>query len=197
MSYSLQCDTDPAWVDCVLDNFGDFLVDHAASERKAHAAAMHFAVRYHDKPELIDHMIGLAADEIDHFHEVFRLLRERGRTLEPDEKDPYANALLKHARSSGLPRLMDRLLIGSISEYRGCERFALLSRALSERPSHPEADLADFYEQLAADDSRHRQIYLKMAREYFDNDDIESRLDELLDHEANVVRNLEARPALH
>lgn len=197
MSYSLRTETSDGWVECVLAHFEDFLVDHAASERKAHAAAMHFAVRYHDKPVLIDHMIGLASDEIDHFHEVFRLLRERGRHLQPDEKDPYANALLKHAHSSGQPRLLDRLLIGSISEYRGCERFALLSRALRDRPDHPETELADFYEQLAADDSHHRQVYMKMAREYFDESDIEPRLETLLDREAEIVDELEIRPALH
>jgi tRNA-(ms[2]io[6]A)-hydroxylase len=193
--YKLRTDTEPAWAECVLDDFETFLVDHAAEERKAGAVAKHFAVRYHDKAELIDVMLGVAREELEHFHQVFRLLRDRGCTLGADEKDPYANALLDEAHSSGERRLLDRLLIGSIAEYRGCERFALLSRKMDERGADQE--LVDFYSDLAADDSRHRTIYYEMATRYFDPERVDERLDTLLDLEAEIVDDLPVRPALH
>ena len=193
--YKIRTETDPAWAECVLDDFDTFLVDHAAEERKAGAAAKHFAVRYHDKPELIDVMLGVAREELEHFHQVFRLIRERGGTLGADEKDPYVNALLEHAWSSADQRLLDRLLIGSIVEYRGCERFAMLANKLPERGADDQ--LVEFYRGLAADDSRHRQIYYEMAQRYFDEERVEERLDEFLDLEAEIVEELPLRPALH
>lgn len=193
--YQLRFDTPDTWVQCVLEHFEDFLLDHAACERKAGSTAEHFAVRYRDKPELIDTMLEIAKEEIEHFHDVCRLLWERGCDLGPDEPDPYINPLMEEAHSSGERRLLDRLLIGSISEYRGCERFALLSRSLDERGAGSE--LVAFYEDLAADDSRHRQQYYNLARLYFEESRIEARLDTWLDCEAEVVRQLEIRPALH
>lgn len=193
--YELRAETSEAWADCVVEQFDAFLVDHAAAERKAGSVAQHFAVRYHDKPELIDAMLEVAKDELEHFHQVFRLIRRRGGQLGPDEEDPYANALLEEAQSGGPGRLLDRLVVGSISEYRGCERFALLSRRLDAEGADPE--LVDFYRGLAADDSRHRTIYIDQARRYFDDERVDGRLECFLDLEAEVVRQLEPRPALH
>ncbi|MFB6264126.1 MAG: tRNA isopentenyl-2-thiomethyl-A-37 hydroxylase MiaE [Bradymonadaceae bacterium] len=193
--YDLRVETSDEWVDCVLEQFDAFLADHAAAERKACTTAMHFTARYRDKPELIETMLEIAEDEIAHLREVFDVMRGRGLTIQPDEKNPYVNRLLEHAYSSGERRLLDRLLIGSIAEYRGCERFATLSRAMRRRGDAP--DLADFYRELAADDSRHRARYWDMATLYFDEERVEERVDTWLDREAEVVRDLPVRPALH
>lgn len=193
--YKLRIETPDAWAQCVVDHFEDFLLDHAAAERKAGAAAKHFAVRYHDKPELIDVMLEIATEELEHFHQVFRLLRERDMTLAADEKNPYINALLDEAQSGGPRRLLDRLLIGSITEYRGCERFAVLSRKLDDEGADDE--LVAFYRDLAADDSRHRAAYYEMACRYFDDERVDARLDTFLDREAEIVDDLGVRPALH
>jgi len=192
--YKLRADTADSWADCVVEHFDDFLVEHAAAERKAGAAAKHFAVRYHDKPELIDVMLEIATEELEHFHQVFRIIRDRGNTLGADEKNPYINRLLDAARSGGQERLLDRLLIGSITEYRGCERFALVSRKLEVIDA--DDDLVDFYCDLAADDSRHRAAYHEMACRYFDDDRVEARLEAFLDREAEIVDELGIRPAL-
>lgn len=193
--YDLRSKTGDRWLECVLEDFDAFLVQHAAAERKAGAAAEHFAVRYHDKPELIDAMIEVARDELEHFHRVFRLLRSRGGSLGPDEKDPYVNRLLGGARSSGMPRLLDRLVIGSIVECRGCERFALLSRGLDERGA--DGELVEFYRELAADDSRHRTIYWETARHYFDEERVDRRFEEFVEREARILDDLPTRPALY
>lgn len=194
--YKLRTDTSDDWVDCVLQEFDAFLVDHAACERKAGAAAEHYAVRYHDKPQLIDTTLTLAEDELAHFHEVFRWLRRRGLQLGPDRREPYVNELLEEAHSSGQRRLLDRLLIGSVTEYRGCERFALLARHLPESEVEPTDELAEFYRQLAADDSRHRTMYFELAHHYFDASHVEERLEMWLDTEAAVLKSLPLEPRL-
>ena len=194
--YKLEIETPEAWVDCVLESFDAFLIDHAACERKAGAAAEHYAVRYHDKPELIDTTLTLAEDELAHFHEVFRWLRRRELQLGPDRREPYINQLLEEAHSSGQRRLLDRLLIGSVTEYRGCERFALLARHLPNGDVEPADALANFYKQLAADDSRHRTMYLEMAHHYFDAQEVEARLQMWLDREKTVLESLPLEPRL-
>ena len=193
--YKLRTKTSDDWAVGVADNIDDFLPDHAAAERKAAANAMHMVVRYSDKLDLVDTMVEVAREELEHYHRVFHIMRQRGVALEPDERDPYVNALLKHARSSGRKRLLDRLLLGSIIEYRGCERFAMLGRELETRPGNEE--LAALYIELAASDAKHRKDFFKHAEQYFAEPVWESRLDELLDIEAEVVDELPIRIALH
>ncbi|MBA2661938.1 MAG: tRNA-(ms[2]io[6]A)-hydroxylase [Bradymonadaceae bacterium] len=193
--FKLRANTPNEWATHVANNMDAFLVDHAAAERKASANAMGMVVRYPDRLELVDKMIAIAREELEHFHDVFRLMVKRGVALAADEADPYVNALLKACRPTGNERCIDRLLLGSIIEYRGCERFAMLSRALAEHPT--ESGLSDYYRELAASESQHRMDFYECALLYFPNDEVNARLDELLDLEATIVNSLPIRAALH
>lgn len=193
--FKLRADTPDDWATYVADHLDEFLIDHAACERKASANAMHFVVRYPDKPDIVDAMVEVAREELEHFHQVFHIMQERGVQLASDEPDPYVNKLLKPARGGGQERLLDRLLLGSIIEYRGCERFAMLGRELESRPD--EADLGGFYRELAASESKHRGDFYELALAYFDQDVVEDRLDFFLDLEAEAVEELPIRAALH
>ena len=189
--YELSSQTDPAWVDAVLRNFDRFLMDHAACERKASALAMSLVAHYPDRPALVTAMTDLAIEELAHFREVMKHIASRGLVMAPDEKDPYVKALRKHIRGHPDHYLLDRLLIFSIVERRGTERFALLARAL------PDTDMQKFYHRLARAETRHYIIFLHLAREYFDAGTVEQRLNELLEAEAAIVRDLPLRPAVH
>ncbi|MFW6057273.1 MAG: tRNA-(ms[2]io[6]A)-hydroxylase [Persicimonas sp.] len=193
--FKLREDTPDEWAVYVADHLDKFLIDHAAAERKASANAMHFVVRYPDKADIVDAMVEVAREELEHFHQVFHLMQERGVELAADEKDPYINALLKKGHKQGQKRLLDRLLLGSIIEYRGCERFAMLARELATRPD--EADLADFYKELAASEAKHRGDFYELALEYFPEEEVQERLDYWLDLEAEIVAGLPIRAALH
>ncbi len=193
--YKLRADTPNEWAEHVAANMDDFLPDHAAAERKASANAMHMVVRYSDKTDVVDAMIEVAREELEHYHQVFHLMQERGIALRPDEPDPYVNALLKHARSSGQGRFLDRLLWGSIIEFRGCERFAMLAKALER--DEERAQLGTFYKELAASEAKHRGDFYELALNYFDREEVEARLAEYLDIEAAVVEELPIRAALH
>ena len=86
------------WVEGVVRSMDRFLPDHAAAEKKASSMAMTMVVHYPDKPELVTAMIDLALEELSHFRAVVKLMHGRGLILQPDEKDPYVNALRRHCR---------------------------------------------------------------------------------------------------
>jgi tRNA-(ms[2]io[6]A)-hydroxylase len=118
-------------------------------------------------------------------------MQERGLTLLPDEKDPYVNALRRLARQGSEFYLMDRLLIASIVEARGAERFGMIAAAL------PEGDLKRFYDAITRSELGHEDLFLQFAEKYFDPVTVRQRLEELLESEAAVVSELPIRLALH
>jgi tRNA-(ms[2]io[6]A)-hydroxylase len=187
----LRRESPPEWLACVLADFDTFLVDHAACERKVSAAALWFVVRYPDREALIEPMIELAREELDHFQQVYRRIARRGLRLGRDVKDPYMNRLhgcLRHGRDA---HLLDRLIIGGLVEARGCERFGLLAQALTS------SELREFYSGLATDDARHHRTYMDLAAKHFDEGTVRARVDELLDLEARAMAEIPIRCALH
>jgi tRNA-(ms[2]io[6]A)-hydroxylase len=187
----LRVATDPRWVDVVMGDFDAFLVDHAACERKASATGMSFVVRYPDRTELLEPMIAFAREELEHFEQVVRLVRARGLKLTSDTKDPYVSGLARHARNGREERLLDRLVMAGVVEARGCERFGLVARAQGE------GELGCFYRDIVRSEARHVGLFLRLARLYFDEDQVRIATERWLDLEAQLVIDLELRPALH
>ncbi len=189
--FPLKSRTPPEWTAIALSDMDAFMLDHAFCERKAAATAMSLLMSNPDKPDFCEAMIQLSLEELEHFQQVFRLLRARGVTLRGDIKDPYVNALIGQCRKPEEERFLDRLLCFGIVEARGCERFGLIGQAC------PDAGLAAFYDELARAEARHFGIFLKYARKYHIPSVVEARLDELLAHEAKVVAELPWRASLH
>jgi len=187
----LKFKTPDAWANGIVAAMEVFLPDHAAAEKKASSMAMTMVSHYPDRPELVTAMIDLALEELSHFRSVVRLMQERGLTLLPDEKDPYVNALRQHCRKGAEFYLLDRLLIAGIVEARGAERFGLIAAAL------PEGDLKRFYDAITRSELGHEHLFLQFAEKYFDSPEVHARLDELLEAEAAIVRELPIRLALH
>ena len=190
---ALRSKTSPSWLEAVFADFGAFLVDHAACERKASATGMSFVVRYPDRTPLIAPLIEFAKEELEHFHIVYRLLEARGLRLADDYKDPYVNRLRALHRTSPEELLLDRLLVAGVVEARGCERLFLVAEALSARGS----DLAPVYLDLARAESRHHGLFFRLAREVFSEDVVVERAAELLEAEAQIVESLPHRAAVH
>jgi tRNA-(ms[2]io[6]A)-hydroxylase len=191
----LRVATADVWVEVVLDGFDDFLLDHAASERKASANAISLLTHYPDRRELVRLMIEVAREELHHFQQVHRIVEGRGLLLTRDRKDPYLNALLKRIRRGREDYFLDRLLIAGIAEARGCERFGLIATALEKRGAG--SGLAAFYANLSESEARHREIFIDLAELYFDKSGVGSRLSEWLDDEARIVSELPITAALH
>jgi tRNA-(ms[2]io[6]A)-hydroxylase len=187
----LKLPTPPGWTAAVLADFDAFLLDHAACERKASAAAMGLVAHYPDRRELVEGCIDLAREELAHFQAVWRLIDARGLVLRPDTRSPYVEALSRQFRKGSDVYFLDRLLTAGIAESRGCERFGLVAAAL------PPGELKDFYRDLARAEVRHQDLYVDLARTYFGAAESGARLEELLGAEASVVAELPVRAALY
>jgi len=191
MKYTLRFDTPDGWTETVLNDFDRFLLDHATCEKKASGMAMSMVSHYPDRPEIVTQMIDLAIEELHHFREVVKLITERGQMLGADLKDPYVNAFRKSFRSEANEYLLDRLLIGSIIEARGHERFGLIAKAL------PAGKLQTFYQGITLSEGRHLDLFVNLARLYFSQQEVDHRLNQLLDVEAGIITELPFRSALH
>lgn len=191
IDFSLKVISSQAWLDTVMADFDAFLLDHASCEKKASGMAMSMISHYPDKPELIREMLSLAIEELSHFRDVMRLILDRDLLPAADAKDDYINLLHKAMDKGKDAYMMDRLLIASIVEARGAERFALIAEAL------PEGKLKLFYQAISDSEARHYRLFLKLAGQYFSEERISPRLESLLAREADIIRNLPLKPALH
>lgn len=192
LNLDLKAASRPEWVEAVVGNFDIFLQDHADCERKASAAAMSLIAKYPNRVAIIPELIETALEEMEHFQQVYALMEKRGVQLAPSmPEDSYIKGLYKAMHSGIEERFLDRLLIGSVFETRGAERFRLIEEALQD------ADLKRFYKMLWTSEAKHGHIYVKMALEYFPAGKVYDRLEWWLHKEAEIVEGLEIRAALH
>ena len=181
-----------AWIDAVMADFSSFLQDHADCERKASAMAMSFVAKYPDRKEIIPELIETGIEELEHFQEVYKIMESKGIPLTHSiGEDLYVKALIKKCHSGRNERFLDRLLIASVLETRGAERFKMVADALTD------PELKRFYKMLWTSEAKHGHIFVKMALNYFDKDQVYDRLKWWITQEAEVIENLEIRPALH
>jgi len=192
LSIELDCPSSKEWIDAVMDDFNSFLQDHANCERKASSMAMSFVAKYPDRKEIIPELIETAVEELEHFQQVYEIMEARGVNL-PHQigQDLYVKQLVDRCRSGLEDRFMDRLLLASIIECRGAERFRLVYEALEP------GELKDFYHRLWASEAKHGNIFVKMALNYFDEEEIYLRLNELNKIEGEVLKSLPIKAALH
>jgi tRNA-(ms[2]io[6]A)-hydroxylase len=190
-SIDLAVATHPDWVHVVLANFDAFIQDHANCERKASALAMSLVVKHPDRTLIVPALIALAQEELEHFRQVYALMASRGLELVKDTQDPYVNQLAACMRHGREARFVDRLLVSSLIECRGAERFGIIANALED------ASLKAFYTSLWKAETKHGHQFVDMALKYEDADNTLTRLQALAEQEAEIVRNLEWRASLH
>lgn len=188
----IQGTTPTAWALNVLANFDAFLLDHASCERKAAALAMSFVAKYSDKKFLIEPMISLAREELEHFAQVYRLLTKRGIAhLPPDEPDPYVNAMLKHVRHGKEEHFLDRLVVSGMIEARGWERFSVLANHIEDPV------LKTFYTDLAKREKGHYRIFLNIAEKYFTSEEVEAAVSRFSKYECEAMLQAPLTGRLH
>ncbi len=180
------------WLDAVMDDFDSFLRDHADCERKASAMAMSFVAKYPDRTEIIPELIETAIEELEHFQQVYDLMQSKGIQLTHSiGEDLYVKALIKLCHSGRQERFLDRLLVASVVETRGAERFRLVSEAQKEPELHR------FYKILWASEAKHGHLFVKLALNYFTEEEVYPRLEWWIERESEVIDQLEIRAALH
>lgn len=190
---NLQLPTDPRWAALVKEDLRTLLIDHAWCEHKAASNAMSIIVRNPGLTDLVEALTRIAEEEMSHFGMVVQRIRERGWTLGPERKDSYVNELLTFLSKDGSPeaRLVDRLLFSAMIEARSCERFKLLSTTAAD------PELREFYRDLMESETGHYATFISMARKYGPGVDVDSRWENFLAFEAEVVARYGTSAEMH
>ena len=183
--------SDPLWIKTVLADFNVFLQDHASCEKKASGMALNVASHYPDQPALLEAMVDLAVEELNHYREVIKLLLSRQIAPAADVKDAYVGTLNQQVRRGTENFLLDRLLVGAVVERRGAERFELIARHLSD------PTLRAFYQDIAHSETRHWLKFVELANSHCDPTAVTPRFVELTAFENNLIGKLPLRAALH
>jgi len=189
----LKLPTDPRWVNIVEKNIEDILTDHAYCEQKAASTAVSLIVSFPEYTELVQEMIELVNEEMSHFKMVHDLILEKGWILGRDRKDEYVIQLLKFFPKGGsrTTQLVHRLMYAALIEARSCERFRLLSEELEDKK------LAKFYRKLMISEAGHYTMFLKFARKYGDEEDVNKKWQSLLNYEADIIKSLGTMETIH
>lgn len=187
----LKNKSNPEWIECVKKNVDSVIIDHAHCEKKAALTGMNLINGHPEKTEIILAMADLVEEEIDHFRSVVKILIERNVRLTPDPGDEYAKKLFSQLRKKQPERFLDHLLVAGIIEARSCERLQILSENLEDEK------LKNFYTTLSKSEAGHYVTFVKLAKIYFNEEIVKTRLDELSDYEAEIVKNLTNLPLMH
>ena len=192
MQIELKYKTPIEWAHNVVENIDEFLQDHADAERKVSNMCMSFIAKYPNRHEIIDELIQIAVEELLHFKQVYQIIQQRGNQLSPVfHKDPYMKLLMPIFRSDRDLLFMDRLIVASIAELRGSERFGLIGE-VSEDPA-----ISKFYTNLHLQELEHIDSFINMAKRYFPESEVNSRVEQILIKEAEVTESLPWRYAIH
>jgi len=189
----LKLPTDPRWASIAEKNLEEILADHAYCEQKAASTAISLIVSFPEYSDLVSEMTALAREEMGHFKMVHDKLLKRGYIMGRDRKDEYVLQLLKFFPKGGSrsTQLIHRLLIAALIEARSCERFRLLSEKLQEE------ELRDFYRNLMVSEANHYTLFLNFARQYGDRKEVDKKWNDLLEFEAEVMKDLSKTHSIH
>jgi tRNA-(ms[2]io[6]A)-hydroxylase len=192
----LKLTTDPRWVNIVEKNIQEILVDHAYCEQKAASNAISMIIQYPQFTDLVEAMIAISQEEMEHFRMVHQKLLERGLSLGFERKDPYVNDLAMYLRrhKSGGPKqshFVNQMLFAAMIEARSCERFKILSEEIQDE------DLRLFYRDLMESEARHYTTFIGFARKYGEGIDVDQRWQDFLEFEAALMEKYGKTETMH
>jgi tRNA-(ms[2]io[6]A)-hydroxylase len=189
----LKLPTDPRWVNVVEKNIEEILTDHAYCEQKATTNAINLIIQFPEFPELVDAMLDLAREELEHFQQVHEKIKERGLVLGRERRDDYVFELNNFIRK-GFQRhfvLVDKLLFSALVEARSCERFKLLSEKINDD------GLREFYRKLMISEANHYTMFIGLAKKFARGIDVDKRWKEFLDYEGEIIGKYGNRETIH
>ena len=190
---NLQTPSPERWLAQVDQAIDELLIDHAHCEKKAAGTAMNLIFYYVDQVELAREMSEIVREELEHFNMVLDLLAARNipfRRLRPSR---YGARLHDEIRKDEPGRAVDRLLTGGIIEARSCERFALLRDHFAET----DTELSQFFGGLFESEARYHTTYVRLAKLFAPDEEVEARLVELAQAEAKIIAEGEPEPRVH
>jgi tRNA 2-(methylsulfanyl)-N6-isopentenyladenosine37 hydroxylase len=189
----LKLKTDPRWANIAESNLEEILSDHCWCEQKAAANALYIITNNSENVELVTEMAKIAIEEMEHFQMVHNIIQERGYEFGREVKDDYVNQLVKFSKKGGSRNdaLIERLLFAAMIEARSCERFKVLSDNIKD------PELAKFYRELMISEANHYTTFLKFARKYSENVDVDKRWQEWLEFEGELISNYGKKETIH
>lgn len=189
----LKLKTDPRWVELVETNISEVLTDHAWCEQKAASNAISLITLNPEKTDLVNQLMEIAREELEHFKMVHEIIVERGFEFGRERKDDYVNQLYKFCKKGGSrdEALVDRLLFSAMVEARSCERFRVLAENIEDK------DLAKFYRDLMISEANHYTVFLTFARKYGGRVDVDKRWAEWLDFEGQLILSYGKKESIH
>ena len=194
MANILRSCTHPRWFAASAADLRALLSDHLHCERKAAENALSLVRRYPHRGASVAQLSRLAHEETSHVVQVAALLGRRGWTPRADAPNPYARALMATVRGREPERLLDALLVAAFIEARSHERLDLLARGFA---GAGDAELAELYGALGDAEERHAEIFLDLARPLVDSREFAARVEDLGQHEAEILSALPYTSRIH
>ena len=189
-SSPLRAATDRKWFDVACERWQELLVDHANGEKKAASTALSLIFTYADDLDLTSRLSRLAREELRHFEQVQKYMLAAGVAFMRLTPSRYAEGLRRAVRRNEPGRLLDLLLCGALIEARSCERFFGLVPRLHE-------PLGSFYRGLAESEARHQSLYLWLAERRANAAEVQTRLAELSEIEAELATSPDTQFRFH
>ena len=190
----LRLATDDKWAKLCENNINSILNDHAWCEQKAASNAISVITKFPMHTDLVEALTKIAIEELEHFDMVLEKMKDRGVKLQYECKDNYVGELYKYMLSEGGSKenqLVSRMLFSAMIEARSCERFRLLAEKLTD------PDLVKFYRELMISEAHHYTTFLKFARKYGGDIDVDSRWQKFLDFEGEVIKRYGIVETMH
>jgi tRNA 2-(methylsulfanyl)-N6-isopentenyladenosine37 hydroxylase len=188
---SLHATTPDRWFAQVSGRLDELLIDHAHCEKKAAGVAMSLLFTYGDNVELCRAMADIVQEELDHFRLVVDLLDRRDIRFRRQQPARYAERLSSLVRKDEPGRAVDKLLVAALIEARSCERFGVLRDRLDD------PELAAFFGSLFESEARHHSTYVRLAKAFTSEADVQARLQELAAAEARIMAEGDEVPRMH
>lgn len=186
----LGAKTSNKWLTVAKDHLPLLMQDHANCEKKAAGTAMNLIFRYEFHRELQEKLAQLVREEMLHYEQVLKLMKERGIAWSHLPAGRYAKGLLKHKRTWEPAAMVDVLIIGAFIEARSCERFSALADVIDDEK------LARYYKYLLKSESRHYEDYLALAQSITD-EPIDERVAFFRDVEAELINSPDGELRFH
>ncbi len=189
----LKLPTDPRWVNIVEKNIEEILTDHAYCEQKAASNAISCIIRFPEYSDVVEEMVRISREEMEHFGQVHQELLKRGLKLGRERKDEYVHDLSSFIKQGGSKEhyFVDRMLFAAMIEARSCERFKLLSEEIADE------GLRKFYFDLMASEAEHYATFIGFARKYNHGIDVDQRWKECLEFEAGLMAKYGKKESVH
>ncbi|WP_264559065.1 tRNA-(ms[2]io[6]A)-hydroxylase [Flavobacterium sp. N2270] len=191
--FKLKLPTDPRWANIAEGNLEEILTDHAWCEQKAVTNCITLITMLPEHTEVVNELISIAKEEMDHFEQVHDIIKSRGWVLGRERKDSYVNELYNFMLKGGSRQqfVVERLLFAAMIEARSCERFKVLSDTISDK------ELAVFYRDLMISEANHYTAFIGFATKIGTDIDVKKRWEEWLEAEAKIIASYGKSESIH